>query len=167
MDTLCNLILIQRLYRRYKKLSKQKKYLVLLIAVLFFILTMLLVILMILLVINCKYRKPIQHYTFIVLRLIKFLLKVSKFRYIYLKSVDGNETSAHSQLTTTNTMSTTIVTTTTPKKLGLVGDTCLKVMGDCEQFMECRKHDGMLVQMNVSTCNCLSGYKANEKRYCS
>jgi hypothetical protein len=65
----------------------------------------------------------------------------------------------------TTKMFTTISATTVTKKIGLVGDSCVKVIGDCGKFMECKKHDSFM--LNISTCSCMDGYIANSSRYCS
>ena len=65
----------------------------------------------------------------------------------------------------TTTLSTTITTTTVTKKDGLVGDNCIKVIGDCGKYMECKKHEN--VMSNISTCSCIDGYITNSSRNCS
>ncbi len=65
----------------------------------------------------------------------------------------------------TNSLSTTITTTMMTKKIGLVGDSCIKVIGDCGKFMECKKHEN--VMLNISTCSCIDGYISNSSRNCS
>jgi hypothetical protein len=57
-----------------------------------------------------------------------------------------------------------LVNTTVEKKPGLVGDLCAKVVGDCEKFMECRKHEQLA--MNLSSCQCMNGYVPNSLRRC-
>ena len=54
---------------------------------------------------------------------------------------------------------------TTVKKLGLVGDICLKIIGDCSKYMECKKQYGLI--SNFSTCQCINGYIVDSDRTCS
>ncbi len=61
----------------------------------------------------------------------------------------------HNSLTSTKT-------TRTP---GLVGDLCVKVIGDCSKFMECRMNENYLA-WNISTCQCLDGYQSDRFRNC-
>ena len=69
------------------------------------------------------------------------------------------------KLIPTTTLSTTVTTTTVLKKIGLVGDSCIKVIGDCGKYMECKKHES--VMLNISTCSCIDGYITNSSRNCS
>lgn len=66
--------------------------------------------------------------------------------------------------TTTSTTTTTTSTTTTTFKIGLVGDHCIRIVGDCGKYMECKK---ISPTWNISTCQCRDGYLAGFDRECS
>lgn len=94
-----------------------------------------------------------------------------KFQHIYINTPNSvipnaNYSAANASKIITVITSTTSTTTTTPKILGIVGDACLKVIGDCSRFMECRQQDASLA-FNVSTCQCINGYVADKNRQCS
>ncbi len=57
------------------------------------------------------------------------------------------------------------VPTKTNRTPGLVGDLCVKVVGDCSKFMECRMNENNLA-WNISTCQCLDGYLPDRSRNC-
>jgi hypothetical protein len=70
--------------------------------------------------------------------------------------------------TTTSTTTTTTTTTTTLKILGLVGDVCTRVFGDCSKYMECKKlNEGGFIAFNTSYCQCKSDYLVDNNRECS
>ena len=58
------------------------------------------------------------------------------------------------------------VESTKPPTLGLIGDLCVKVVGDCDKYMECRKQNVGAIRV-VSTCACMSGYIGDANRQCS
>jgi hypothetical protein len=61
------------------------------------------------------------------------------------------------------TTTTTTTATTTPK-IGLVGDSCIRIIGDCGNYMECKT---ISLNLNISTCQCRNGYTAHFNRECS
>jgi hypothetical protein len=64
-----------------------------------------------------------------------------------------------------NTTSTSFITTK-KKSTGLVDDLCVKVIGDCEKYMECKKFTNLA--LNISSCQCIHGYVKDEtNRLCS
>lgn len=67
----------------------------------------------------------------------------------------------------TSTMSTTRNTTlmTTTKRLSIVGESCIKTVGDCDKFMECKKYGTFW--HNKSSCQCSDGYVVDPERHCS
>ena len=65
---------------------------------------------------------------------------------------------------TTSTSTTTTTTTTTTPKIGLVGDSCIRIIGDCGNYMECKT---ISPGWNISTCQCRNGYVAHFDRECS
>lgn len=136
--------------KQYKQLSRQKKYLYLLL----YILAFLLIVSMLL--------------------LAMFLLSGPRTQFIYLQSIDSSYSSSNlttnrsladlNDTTTTTTLTTALTTnTTTFKKLGLAGDLCTKIFGDCEKFMECKK---VGVHWNISNCQCIQGYQMDYRRFC-
>ncbi|CAF0796335.1 unnamed protein product [Brachionus calyciflorus] len=145
---------LDRLIRRYKKLSRQKRYLVFFIIVLLFFTTL----------------------SFLTIFVLLILGPTSQ--YIIIKTIDPNSTKPTTLFTfaspisttsndfistTSSSMMTTTITTTT-KSPGLVGDTCLKVFGDCSNYMECKRQDTLA--WNISTCQCKAGYIVDLKRTC-
>lgn len=83
--------------------------------------------------------------------------------YFIINNLEPN--SSHNSLSTKITSFSSLQNYTSTKKLGLVGDVCLKVMGDCSKFMECKKQYGLV--SNFSTCQCINGYLVDFDRTCS
>ena len=69
------------------------------------------------------------------------------------------------------TIPTSILSTTVNRKdnstirPGLLGDSCMRIIGDCEKFMECKSFNNY--PSNKTSCQCINGYKANMDRRCS
>ncbi|RNA36294.1 hypothetical protein BpHYR1_016591 [Brachionus plicatilis] len=131
---------IDRFIRRYKKLSKQKKYLLFFIIVLLFFTTLSFLIIFILLLLGPTYQ------------------------YFIINNLESNashilSTKKNSLTSLPNSQNDTIV-----KNQGLVGDFCIKVVGDCSKYMECKKHNSLL--SNISTCQCINGFIADSNRTC-
>ncbi len=49
--------------------------------------------------------------------------------------------------------------------MSVVGEPCIKTIGDCEKFMECKKYGNMA--LNKSSCLCSDGYLVDSERLCS